>query len=176
LKVQVDAGIGDAVFPDPAWIEYPSLLAMPEPRLRAYRPETAIAEKLHAMVDLGSKNSRMRDFFDIQALAAAESFEGAILSRAIAETFARCRTAVPSDTPLALTREFAGSEGKAAQWAGFVRRLPGTVVSADFATVIASTAAFAGPLLVATGRKKSFYRAWKPGGPWRPKSGTRSLI
>lgn len=38
LKVQVDVGIGDAVFPDPAWIEYPSLLDLPKPRLRAYRP------------------------------------------------------------------------------------------------------------------------------------------
>jgi hypothetical protein len=110
----------------------------------------------------------MRDFFDIQALAVAKSFEGAIPSRAIAETFARRRTTVPRDTPLALTREFADTEGKAAQWAGFVRRLPGTTVSTDFATVIASTAAFAGPVLVATGRKKSFDRAWKPGGPWQP--------
>jgi predicted nucleotidyltransferase component of viral defense system len=115
LKVQVDVGIGDAVFPEPDWIEYPSLLDLPRPRLRAYRPETAIAEKLHAMVELGSKNSRMRDFLDIQALAAAESFKGAVLSRAISETFGRRRTTIPVDAPLALTREFAEIEGKAAQ-------------------------------------------------------------
>lgn len=42
---------------------------------RCYPPETVIAEKLHAMVVLGSKNSRMRDFFDIDVLATAESFE-----------------------------------------------------------------------------------------------------
>jgi|HubBroStandDraft_1064217.scaffolds.fasta_scaffold12880_2 predicted nucleotidyltransferase component of viral defense system len=167
LKVQVDVGIGDAVFPDPAWIEYPSLLDLPKPRLRAYRPETAIAEKLHAMVELGSKNSRMRDFFDIQALAAAAFFEGSVLSRAIAETFARRRTTVPSDTPLPLTREFADTEGKAAQWAGFVRRLPGTTASTDFATVIAAAATFAGPVLIATGRTEPFAKNWTPGGPWR---------
>jgi predicted nucleotidyltransferase component of viral defense system len=40
------------------------------PRLRVYRAETAIADKLHAMVDLGEANSRMRDFFDVFALAA----------------------------------------------------------------------------------------------------------
>jgi Nucleotidyl transferase AbiEii toxin, Type IV TA system len=66
LKVQVDVGVGDAVFPDPNWIEYPSLLDFPKPRLRAYSPETTIAEKLHAMVDLGTKNSRMRDFRDLR--------------------------------------------------------------------------------------------------------------
>lgn len=167
LKVQVDVGIGDAVFPEPEWIEYPSLLNLPKPRLRAYRPETAIAEKLHAMVELGSKNSRMRDFFDIQALAAAASFEGAVLSRAIAETFARRRTTVPSDTPLSLTREFADTESKATQWAGFVRRLPGTTASTDFATVIAAAATFAGPVLIATGRTEPFAKNWTPGGPWR---------
>jgi len=37
------------------------LLDFPMPRLKAYRPETAIAEKLHAMVILGEANSRMRD-------------------------------------------------------------------------------------------------------------------
>jgi predicted nucleotidyltransferase component of viral defense system len=167
LKVQVDVGVGDAVFPDPNWIEYPSLLDFPKPRLRAYRPETAIAEKLHAMVELGSKNSRMRDFFDIQALAAAEPFEGAVLSRAISETFARRGTTVPVERPPGLTREFAETDGKAAQWAGFVRRLPGTTVSTDFAVVIAATAAFAGPVLMATGRKVPFDKSWRPGGPWQ---------
>ncbi len=45
LHVQVDVGIGDAVTPEPVWIEYPSLLDMPRPRLRAYQPETALEER-----------------------------------------------------------------------------------------------------------------------------------
>ena len=44
LRVQVDVGNGDAVSPEPEWLEYPSLLDLPRPRLRAYRPETVIAE------------------------------------------------------------------------------------------------------------------------------------
>ena len=48
LAMQVDFGIGDAVTPEPEWLDYPSLLDLPRPRLRAYRPETTIAEKLHA--------------------------------------------------------------------------------------------------------------------------------
>lgn len=71
IKVQVDVGIGDAVEPPAEWIDYPSLLDLPRPRLRAYRPETVVAEKLHTMVVLGAANSRMRDFFDIHALTAA---------------------------------------------------------------------------------------------------------
>ncbi len=37
LRVQVDVGIGDAVTPEPEWLEYPGLLDLPRPRLRACR-------------------------------------------------------------------------------------------------------------------------------------------
>lgn len=171
----MDVGIGDDVVPDPEWIDYPSLLDLPGPRLRAYRPETAIAEKLHAMVELDSKNSRMRDFFDVHALAAATPFDGALLARAIAATFARRRTQVPRELPLALTRDFAAIEGKSAQWRGFVRRLPGTKAPLDLAAVIDAIADFGGPVLVATGRGEPFDRLWQPGGPWTPPSDPSSL-
>ena len=95
LRVQVDVGVGDAVTPDPEWLEYPSLLDLPRPRLRAYRPETAIAEKVHAMVQLGSKNSRMRDFFDVSALAEHHPFDGDTLSRALVSTFRGRQTEIP---------------------------------------------------------------------------------
>jgi hypothetical protein len=63
IRVQVDAGIGDDVVPEPEWLDNPSLLDLPRPRLRAYRPATPIAEMVHATAVLGSKESRMRDFF-----------------------------------------------------------------------------------------------------------------
>jgi predicted nucleotidyltransferase component of viral defense system len=167
LKVQVDVGVGDAVVPDPRWIEYPSLLGFPRPWLRAYRPETAIAEKLHAMVELDARNSRMRDFFDVQALAAHESFDGAVLSSAIVATFARRRTAIPRELPVALTRRFAEIEGKRMQWRGFARRLPGVSVSPELEPVLDAVAVFLGPVLSATGRGETFKSSWQPGGPWR---------
>jgi len=43
-------------------------------QLKVYRPETAIAEKLHAMVMLGEANSCMRDFLDIHALSENRHF------------------------------------------------------------------------------------------------------
>lgn len=167
LTVQVDVGIGDAVSPEPQWIEYPGLLDLPRPRLRAYRPETAIAEKVHAMVELGSKNSRMRDFFDIHALAARKPFEGTALAGAILSTFARRRTVVPRELPLALTAAFAEIEGKAAQWTGFVRRLPPSSQVTDLVTTIEGIATFIGPILLAAGSGELFAGRWQPGGPWR---------
>jgi hypothetical protein len=37
LRVQVDIGTGDAVFPEPEWIDYPSLLDLPRPRMTCAR-------------------------------------------------------------------------------------------------------------------------------------------
>ncbi len=166
LRVQVDVGIGDAVTPDPVWLDYPSLLDMPRPRLRAYRAETAIAEKVHAMVMLGSKNSRMRDFFDIYALAEHGRFDGDDLARAFRATFDRRTTKVPAEIPIALMPAFAQVEGKRAQWAGFVRRNRRSLPPPDFEAVIDAVSTFIIPALFAAGSGESFAGTWPPGGPW----------
>jgi hypothetical protein len=60
IPLQVDVGAGDAVVPPPEVLDYPSLLDLPRARIRAYRPETSIAEKTEAMVSRGVANSRER--------------------------------------------------------------------------------------------------------------------
>jgi predicted nucleotidyltransferase component of viral defense system len=170
LRVQVDVGIGDAVTPEPEWLDYPSLLDLPRPRLRAYRPETAIAEKVHAIVVLGSRNSRMRDFFDVHALAAHQSFEGAVLANALRATFARRRTEIPAKTPIGLTQAFVEVESKRAQWTGFVRRSRLTAAPARLEAVLEPVAAFIGPVLAALARGEAFAAKWAPGGPWIEKA------
>jgi hypothetical protein len=84
-----------------------------------------IAEKFQAMVMLGLANSRMKDFYDIWALARSYGFEDDRLARAIAATFARRKTAIPSEPPEALTRAFAEQPGKREQWAEFVAEVGG---------------------------------------------------
>lgn len=108
----------------------------------------------------------MRDFYDVSALATQGCFEGAELARAIAATFARRWTTVPSALPLALTREFAAVEGKSSQWRAFVRRLPGVEAPPELVTVLHAVGAFVGPALLAVGRDEPFERSWAPGGPW----------
>lgn len=120
LGVQVDIGTGDAVTPAPQWLEYPGLLDLPGPRLRAYPRETVLAEKLHAMVLLGARNTRMKDYFDVHALLLDGQVDTAQLGDAIAGTFARRRTELPAGVPPALSREFAGDAGKQAQWRAFL--------------------------------------------------------
>jgi hypothetical protein len=68
--VQLDVGFGDAVTPGPEDAVYPTLLDdLPPPRLHVYPRETVIAEKVEAIATLGMANSRMKDYFDLLALA-----------------------------------------------------------------------------------------------------------
>jgi Nucleotidyl transferase AbiEii toxin, Type IV TA system len=90
LPVQVDIGFGDAITPAPELVTYPTLLdGMDAPRLRAYPVYKVIAEKFHAMVELGINNSRMKDFFDLAVIARTSALEGGLLVEALRATFAR---------------------------------------------------------------------------------------
>lgn len=122
VAVQVDIGIGDAVTPAPEWLDYPSLLDFPSPRLRAYPRETVLAEKLHAMVLLGTRNSRMKDYFDVLALLRDGRQDEALLARAIAATFMRRRTALPEGVPVGLSDLFSGDPERQAQWRAFLAK------------------------------------------------------
>lgn len=123
IAVVVDVGFGDSIEPGLEEIELPVLLDMPSPRLRAYPPETVIAEKVQAMAALGRANSRMKDFYDVWMLLSRYPLANDRLARAISATFDRRKTVVPSSLPDALTSEFARDRNKQMQWAAFTREL-----------------------------------------------------
>ncbi len=50
VSMQLDLGYGDVIVPGAAKIEYPTILELPAPVLRAYSRETVVAEKFEAMV------------------------------------------------------------------------------------------------------------------------------
>jgi len=66
IPLQIDIGFGDVVTPNAEKIDYPTILKLPAPIIRAYTRETVVAEKFHAMVVLGIANSRMKDFYDLR--------------------------------------------------------------------------------------------------------------
>jgi len=167
LRVQVDVGLGDAVWPPPEWLDYPSLLDLPRPRLRAYLPETAIAEKVHAMVLLGARNSRMRDFFDVYMLALLRPLDGELLARALRTTFQRRDTAIPDGLPVALTAEFAAMQDKQAQWQAFLSKNGLAGAPEELGKVIGCLAAFLEPVIHAARTGEPMAQTWVAGGPWR---------
>jgi len=128
----VDIGFGDDVEPGVEDIDLPVLLDMPSPHLRAYPPETVIAEKFHAMVVLGRANSRMKDYYDVWMLTGAFEIDPERLRRAIVATFSRRSTAIPAAIPDGLSDAFAADVGKQRQWDAFARNLSGTIPGFGF--------------------------------------------
>jgi len=140
--MQVDIGFGDAVTPKAVQNDFPTLLDLPAPRLAMYPRETVVAEKFEAMVKLGLANSRMKDFYDIWALAREFDFDGGVLSTAIHATFKRRKTALTPTMPLALTSEFSDSQAKQTQWKAFVRRSRLKLAAEGLGQVVAGIRSF----------------------------------
>jgi len=103
LPIMVDIGFGDVITPGPTELDFPSLLGMATPRLKAYPPETVIAEKLEAMAALGLANSRVKDLYDLWAIAAAFDLDGARVVEAVSKTFRRRGTELTAGSPPMLT-------------------------------------------------------------------------
>ncbi len=121
VPIRIDVGFGDATEPQPEELTLPGLLDMPPAKLRGYARETVIAEKFQAMVALGLTNARIKDYYDVWLLSQLFEFDEGQLARAIAATFERRGTDVPSGTPDGLTPAFGEDEAKQRQWEAFIR-------------------------------------------------------
>ncbi len=170
VTLQVDVGFGDAVTPRPEDVAFPTLLGMEAPMLRAYPRETVVAEKLEAMVKLGLANSRMKDFYDVLLLARTFLFEGRGLRDAIRATFTRRGTAIPRDTPVALTETFGRDQVKVQQWRAFLTRSELTEEGGELPAVVGELAAFLVPPMAAAERGEEFEFTWGPRGRWAARS------
>ncbi len=123
IPIVIDIGFGDATEPGLEEIDLPVLLGMSVPHVLAYPPETVIAEKFEAMVKLGLANSRLKDYYDVWMLLTTRELDEHRLASAIVATFKRRGTALPSDTPDALTSAFAVDGTRRTQWVAFMRNV-----------------------------------------------------
>jgi predicted nucleotidyltransferase component of viral defense system len=149
-------------------MQYPSILGMPVPQLRAYSKESTVAEKLEAMVRFGTMNSRMKDFWDIRNLSRQFDFNGKTLARAIVETFRKRRTVIPVE-PVALSSAFAADERKQTQWKAFLRKNRLDNDPDNFAEAVRDVSLFMKPIVEHLADNQPFTAAWKAPGPWREK-------
>jgi predicted nucleotidyltransferase component of viral defense system len=166
IRLQVDVGFGDAVTPGPEAVEFPSLLGHSATMLRAYPVETVVAEKSVAMIERGMATTRMKDFFDLLHLSRMREFSGQPLVAAISATAARRSIEIKAGPIACLSAEFAEDRAKQAQWLGFCRRLRRDAPPEPLHAVIASLAAFLGPVFGAIADNGLHERRWRPGGPW----------
>jgi nucleotidyltransferase AbiEii toxin of type IV toxin-antitoxin system len=122
IRMQVDIAFGDAITSDPEETEYPVFLQrLPPGRIRAYPRVTIVAEKSEVMVKLEIRNSRMKDFHDVCALAAAFAFDGVTLRAALVACFDRRGTPWTAERPVALTPAFYQHEDPQKHWQAYLR-------------------------------------------------------
>lgn len=162
VHMRLDVGFADLVTPSPIEVELPTIFKnMNKPCLRAYPPETVIAEKLQSMIALGLINSRMKDFYDIWFMAQSMEFDFHLLKQAVFTTFNHRKTVVSTDLPSALTTEFA--KQKQAMWSAFLSKnriedAPDTLVN-----VIGVLKKFLEPVIY---QSEDAYSHWSNTGGW----------
>jgi predicted nucleotidyltransferase component of viral defense system len=166
IPLQIDIGYGDVVIPTPEQIEFPAILDMPSPSLRAYSKDSVVAEKYESMVRLGIANSRMKDFCDVWMLGRTFDFKGTTLANAIQSTFTRRRTPLPVDDPIALSKDFSEDAMKQTQWKAFFNRSQLSLPAITLDTVTQAIRLFVLPPTQSLVKRGTFDLHWGPGGPW----------
>ena len=168
-NVQVDFGFGDVVFPGPEEAQLPTLISgVPAPFLRTYPQVSSIAEKFEAMVQLGTLNSRMKDFYDVWALSESFAFDGPELQEAVARCFDRRGTPWSAELPEALTPAFYSTPQLQDYWTayghhGALLHLPPSA----FEELGSRIRSFLRPVRDSILAGEPFDMNWSPGGPWQ---------
>jgi hypothetical protein len=120
------------------------------------------------MVQLGRRNSRMKDFHDLWALSEAFAFDGPSLREAISRCFARRGTVWTVEIPDALTSAFYSDPDVDRRWADYLRKgqfraQPPRAVQDVGERIVR----FLGPLRESIVASSAFGRFWPAGGPWQ---------
>jgi predicted nucleotidyltransferase component of viral defense system len=164
LQIQIDFGVGDVMVPGPRIIEYPAFLDSDTIQLLAYPVESAIAEKLQAMVALGNANSRMKDFYDVWICSNHLDFNTDTLLKAIGATFKNRETPVPAEEFDAFTEKFA--EEHRVQWNAFVKKIGENELTGALGKIVEDLRSFAMPLLRSLARGEKFTQKWDAKKGW----------
>ncbi len=156
--LQFDIGFGDVIVPKAVEMEYPSLLDMDTPKIKAYSMESVIAEKFEAMLYLAEANSRMKDFYDIYVLSKTFCFDGRVLYEAISQTLQRRGTPL-SKAPTIFSEDFRRLKEKQTQWNAFMRRIE-TKIDAGFDDVVLQIKVFLSPVYECILNEREFFGQW----------------
>ena len=119
----IDVGFGDVIVPQPAHLDYPLLLeGLPAVNVEAYSLETVVAEKFQTMIDRGTINSRMKDFFDVYMILKGDKVDHELLKEAVVEVFANRGTQMDADD-VVFSEDFVQDETRQNMWKVYLKRI-----------------------------------------------------
>ncbi len=167
IPMQIDFGFGDVIFPTPRKIDYPVILDFPAPKLKGYAPETVVSEKFEAMVQLGSLNSRMKDFYDLWLLIHQFDFKGEELVGAIKKTFHHRKTPLPQTKSFFADEIYDEKSDRQTLWKAFLTKGRIKHAPEKLNTVAKGIEKFLKDPVGAIIRDQKFSLLWKAPGPWK---------
>lgn len=149
MRIMLDVSQGEGIYPGLSRIRLPvTCKGFEPPELPCYPWETVVAEKLHAILQHGAGNTRMKDFYDLVAISRNMNLQEEAMAEAVVIAFAASGRPILTD-PHGLTEGFAMA--KEGEWNAFAakRKLPhapSTMVEAvslvrDFALPVLELAA-----------------------------------
>ena len=136
----IDFGVGDVIVPQQEKRKIPVQLPdFPAPTVNTYSLETTIAEKLDAILSLMEFSSRMKDYYDLWYMANHFTFDEAVLSEALKETFInRGRRFTIEQFRQIMT--FDADDGMQKKWRAFTKKIGAK--ENDFKKVLETIRAF----------------------------------
>ncbi len=172
LPLKIDVAFGHPITPGPEQISYPSLLeGFSDIPLLAVPRETMLADKVATIVEFGRDNTRIRDYWDIAALADRSEFDSEVMIRAIRRELGRRHSIdflrrTDGYWEAGLSTGFAcGHPHESVRiWGRRQPRAGGRDVSFD--AVLGRVGEFSRPLLKAARRKQKSIGIWRPESGW----------
>lgn len=167
IPMQIDVAFGDAIYPKPLLIQYPTILDLPKPSLKGYTFDSVVAEKFEAMIKLGDINSRMKDFYDVWLLSRKLDFDGESLCEAVRRTFARRKTELPPNTPLFSKDIYDQRSDRQTLWKAFLRKNQNEDAPETLNETVPSIENFLVDPIQAIYAQRDFTLKWIAPGPWK---------
>jgi predicted nucleotidyltransferase component of viral defense system len=163
-NLQVDIGVGDAVYPQPKEADYKGLLDLPKASIRVYPLEAILSEKIHSLEKYGLFSSRMKDIYDIWRIADNQKIDGETFSEALRSTFNNRQTSFPVSLIL-FDKEYL-DQRKINAWNGVGKKLQSVEYLPDLALVINQLRKFLMPIMESLYQDKEFSLIWDPSKDW----------
>lgn len=154
----IDFGVGDVIVPKQEKRKIPTQLDdFSAPTVNTYSIETAVAEKLDAILNLMEFSSRMKDYYDIYYLANKFDFDGKVLAEALRETFSNREHAFTVEQ-FEQIMTYEADDGMQKKWKAFAKKI--TTKTDDFKTVLNMIKAFLREPYLAVMKNTEYTKKW----------------
>ena len=156
--LNIDFSVGDMIVPKQEKRKIPTQLEdFTAPMINTYSLETAVAEKIDAILNLMEFSSRMKDYYDIYYLANKFDFDGALLAEAMKKTFANRNHSFTVEQ-FEQVMAFDGDEAMRKKWKAFCRKTD--IKTDDYSTVLKAIRSLLSEPFAAAVEGRNYVKRW----------------